>query len=171
MPASGPTTTTPTETIAPTPTTGAAPSTTTSTSPPSTISSSPGARCTAHDLGIHYVGSNGTPGTVYETFAFINVSSHPCKLYGYPGVSLVLTSGKVDDITTKRDPAHPPKSVTVAPGAHAPFIVGVHSVAAHPCVSVRDFRFIPPDDTAYEQIAHPVKACGASVTVSAVGYR
>lgn len=142
---------------------------TTSTSTPTTNSGA--TTCTPKQLGIHYVRSGGAAGTVYETFAFVNVSSSACSLYGYPGVSLVLTSGQVDDITNVRDPSRPPKHVVVAPGARAPFVLGVHGPAAQPCVQARELRFIPPNDTAYEQITHPGQICGGSVVVSAVGYR
>jgi hypothetical protein len=137
---------------------------------PTTATPTATGACTPRQLGIHYVNSRGAAGTAYEEFAFVNVSTSPCSLQGYPGVSLVLTSGKIVDIANTRDPARPPKPVSLVSGGQATFVVGIHGDAAYPCVQITHFRFIPPGGTAYEQIAHADQVCGGSVVVSSVGY-
>jgi hypothetical protein len=144
----------------------------TTTTPQSSTTSSGGAAlsagCTPGDLGIHFAGGSGAAGTTYLTFDFVNVTDHPCTLHGYPGVSFVLDSGATDAISNVRIPAAV-HTVTIAAGGTAGFAVGVPGNAAPNCVSVQDFRFIPPNDTGYEQIKEPTVACGGKVTVTPVG--
>lgn len=136
----------------------------------SAAASGPPAGCTPTDLGIRLGPSSGAAGTEYVQYDFVNVTSHACTLMGYPGVSLVLTDGHVDDITNNRDPGDKSHLVTVPAGGDAAFTVGFVSSAAHPCVNATHLRFIPPNDYAYEQIADKVQACGRFVDVTPVGY-
>jgi hypothetical protein len=52
--------------------------------------------CTAQDLGAWLAvdQGNGALGTIYYPLQFTNLSGHACSLDGYPGVSVVSSSGQ-----------------------------------------------------------------------------
>jgi hypothetical protein len=127
--------------------------------------------CTATDLGIHYVSTQGATGRVVGEFAFVNVTGHACRLYGYPGVS-AFARGKARIALHVSRFARPPgpHRVLIAPGHRAAFLFQTwDQVGGGPCHTSAILRFIPPGDRAYEQIAHRQLMCRGLASVTAVG--
>ncbi len=127
--------------------------------------------CSPQDLGIHYVGGDGAAGTWISTFAFVNVTHHDCRLDGYPGVAMLTATGRRIPIPVYRERAYRPHPVLVKPRGHVNFALGTGDGAVGPCYRAAIFRFIPPNDRGYEQIAHRRVVCGKAAFVSAVGDR
>lgn len=123
--------------------------------------------CNATDLGIHAEKQSGAAGTEYRDFGFVNTTSHPCRLYGYPGVSAVTSAGAVVNFQVAHRTSQPERTVVLAPGAKASFSLAIRQVTS-PCRTISALRFIPPGDRHYEQIAVRLRACGNGVTVSPV---
>src|SRR6202022_3862963 len=98
---------------APAPSTSAA-----STSAPGT------AECATASLRIGVSSGNGAAGTIYYDLSFTNVSSSPCVVQGYPGISLVgapTGAGKQVGAPAKRAATAATRLITLSPGqtAHA----------------------------------------------------
>ncbi|HZE16520.1 MAG TPA: DUF4232 domain-containing protein, partial [Mycobacterium sp.] len=123
--------------------------------------------CTAKDLGIHSEKQTGAAGSEYRDFGFVNVTSHACRLYGYPGVSAVTSAGAVLNFQVAHRTSQPERTVILAPGAKASFSLAIRQVTS-PCRTIIALRFIPPGDRHYEQIAVRLRACGNRVSVSPV---
>jgi Domain of unknown function (DUF4232) len=123
--------------------------------------------CAANDLGIHLETTRGAAGSEYRDFGFVNVTSHDCKLYGYPGVSGVTAGGAVVDFKVGHRGSQPEHTVTVAPGSLASFSLATGEVGPS-CKTTTKLRFIPPNDYRYEQIRLRLRVCGSRVTVSPV---
>jgi hypothetical protein len=126
-------------------------------------------QCTPIDLGIHFVGTLGAAGSLFSQFEFINVSAHPCHLYGYPGLAAYTRTGDRIALTVRRDPTHRPRQLQLAPRQGGGFSVRSLSNAAGVCVAAYHLRFTPPNDYSTLEIAHRLSICGARVTLTAVG--
>jgi hypothetical protein len=140
------------ESVSPTP--SAASPTTSTTSTPTPTSSAPAAAaaCATSALRLH-VGSGGAAaGTYYFALVVTNVSSAPCSLFGYPGVSFLDAAGNQLGLPAQRDKSAKPHRLTVQPGGKAHTVVGIPSPdnfgsgcgEAH----ARAVRLYPPDQTA-----------------------
>ncbi len=128
------------------------------------------ASCTARDLGVHFEKQSGAAGSQYLDFAFVNTTSHSCRLYGYPGVSALTAGGATVDFEVAHRTSQPEQPVVLEPGQTASFSLAARQVTA-PCRTITAWRFIPPNDRRYEQIAHRLRVCGNQVTVSPVEYQ
>ena len=126
--------------------------------------------CTAKDLGIHLEATRGAAGSAYRDFGFVDVTSHACRLYGYPGVSALTARGSVVDLAAGHRGGQPERPVLIVPGGRASFSLATSDVGPS-CLSVAALRFIPPNDRHYEQIALHVRLCGGRATVSPVEAR
>jgi len=106
--------------------------------------------CLASGLQAQVTGSQGAAGTIYEVIELTNTSSATCSLYGYPGVSFVTGAGGAQvGLPATKDPVVAKTLVTLAPGAHAAFLLGVHEAGAYPTckmVTVDWLRIYPPGD-------------------------
>ena len=123
--------------------------------------------CAAKDLGIHLEATRGAAGSEYRDFGFVNVTSHRCRLYGYPGVSGVTAGGAVVDFKVGHRASQPKRTVILAPGSLASFSVATAEVGPS-CRTITKLRFIPPNDYRHEQIRLRQRVCGDKVTVSPV---
>jgi hypothetical protein len=90
--------------------------------------------------------SQGAAGTFYLRIRLHNAGAR-CKTFGYPGVSLVASSGK--RIPTTAHHRGTPHRHTLPHGANAYFRVSYAEVpmGSGPCTRVRRVRLIAPDDT------------------------
>jgi hypothetical protein len=165
---STPPTTTTTTTIRTAPATTTTETGNQTTSAP-TASAPANAKCTPTDLGIHFVGTLGAAGSLFSEFEFINVSAHACHLYGYPGMAAYTRTGQRVALTVRRDSAHGPHRVQLAPRQGSDFTVRSFSSAAGPCVTAYHLRFTPPNDYSTLETAHRLSICGAQATLTAVG--
>lgn len=135
--------------------------------------------CQTRNLSLALGPAEGTAGSMYEPLTFTNKGNQSCTLYGYPGVSFV-TAGSGDQIGSPaaRNPQHPARSVTLAPGDGADAVVQVvdhGNYGADQCkaTAVSGFRVYPPGNTAaaYVPFHDAVTACSTDVsqlTVEAV---
>jgi len=139
---------TPTPTPSPTPEHTPSPSASPSPSPTPTV-----LICTASQLQA-WAGPNGAAtALIGSEFAFINVSSQPCGLYGYPTVEMLNSSG--NQIPSSDQPITPgtglddinPGLVVLAPGQRAYFIVFYPMNAEVPpvtCPTSAELELTPP---------------------------
>jgi Protein of unknown function (DUF4232) len=135
-----------------------------------TTSHDPILRCSATDLGIHYVNTQGATGRIAAEFSFINVTHHKCRLFGYPGASAFTASGARIRLHVARDALRPDHPVVLASQHSARFLFQTWDRAGGgPCRTSAILRFIPPGDRAYEQIRHRQLMCRGLATVTAVG--
>lgn len=89
--------------------------------------------CTTSQLSLTVGAANGTAGTSYVPLVFTNISSKPCSLEGFPGVSLVSASG-----ATLGQPATRDLNKTIEP------IIITPNSKAHTTISVPDPGKYPP---------------------------
>lgn len=118
--------------------------------------------CTAHDLALSFIGSQGAAGHVELGFAVKNITSAPCHTFGYPGIQFLDRDGRdlttIPHHTTSDYFGHAPEAeLTIAPGSSASFRLGVTTgaVPGSVCTTAHGLRVIPPDDTASIQTTIP----------------
>jgi len=107
--------------------------------------------------------SQGAAGTIYQVIAFTNTSKSTCTLYGYPGVSFVTgVGGSQVGKPAIKNPVVTKTLVTLAPGAKAAFLLGVHTAGAYPTckiTSVDWLRIYPPGDYGSITVQYKTQAC------------
>lgn len=148
----------------PTPTPSVSPSAKPTTTP---IPASTVAICTASQL-LPWAGPNGAAtGTKASEFAFTNVSSQTCALYGYPTVQMLDSSG--NQIPTTDQPDQPgsdnvtPELVVLGPGQRAYFMLFYPDTSASQtgtCPTSSELQFTPPGLTT----SLTITGTGAQVT-------
>nr|WP_240948141.1 DUF4232 domain-containing protein [Planosporangium mesophilum] len=90
-------------------------------------------------------------GSVYLDLGLTNRASHPCRIYGFPGMALVDSSGKWLPTKVSRDQAEP-TLITLAPGQTAWATIHYAHVPADdeafPCQPAAVGLVVtPPDET------------------------
>lgn len=70
----------------------------------------------------------GTAGTTFYPLEFSNVGHRTCSLFGYPGVSAFGSHGQIGPAADRNRSSH--TTVTLAPGATAHAILGIHDWGA-----------------------------------------
>jgi Protein of unknown function (DUF4232) len=171
-PASSSTTST---TSAPTTTSPSSTTVTTSPSSTSTTAASVSGACTSAQLSVSIGMSQGAAGTFYYPLVFTNTGSASCTLQGYPGVSLVGTSGNQIGSPAIRTASATPL-VSIVPGGTTTATIGL-SDALNVCstpVSPNGFRVYPPNQTAalyapYSGLEYCVGSSDDTLQVTAVG--
>ena len=135
--------------------------------------------CATKDLTLSIGAGNGAAGSIYEPLRFTNNAASACTLDGYPGVSFV-TEGSGDQVgaPASRNPQHPAKTVTLAPGASAEAVLqvvdhGNYGPDQCKATGVSGLRVYPPGnkDAAYVAFDTAATACSTNVaqlTVEAV---
>lgn len=144
----------------------AAPSTTSVATP---AASPRGSECASSALHatVDTTQSSGAAGSVYYPIDFTNVSSSPCTLFGYPGVSFVTgISGSQLGRAAGRNTAAGPTSVTLEPNAVAHAILQVADAGnfdASQCqpVTAHWLKIFPPDRFTPIYAHFTVQACSA----------
>ncbi|WP_426504856.1 DUF4232 domain-containing protein [Dactylosporangium sp. McL0621] len=126
-------------------------------------------RCHHGDLQIEVAPApgGGAAGTQYSWLKFVNMTSHRCTLYGYPGVSWVTgANGQQVNRPAGRDPSAKPEHFGL--DAHQP----AHAQVSMPqtgnfgdadCkpVQAAGFRVYLPDETAADFVPVPMTVCSA----------
>lgn len=139
-----------------------------STSPAPAASSSSAAAagpsgCLASGLQAQVGGSQGAAGTIYQVIVLTNTSNATCTLYGYPGVSFVTGVGGAEvGLPATKNPVVAKALVTLAPGAQAGFLLGVHEVGAIPSCNVTSvdwLRIYPPGDYGSITVQDKTQSC------------
>ncbi|HST25361.1 MAG TPA: DUF4232 domain-containing protein [Gaiellaceae bacterium] len=107
---------------------------------------------------------NGAAGSIYYQLRLTNLSGRTCTLFGYPGVSAVDLAGHQLGSAARRNPAHRPQHVTLAPGATANVVLQVAEAGNFPpstCrqVTAAGLRVYPPNQTAAKIVPYPFQAC------------
>lgn len=94
---------------------------------------------------------NGAAGTIYYPLEFTNTSNHTCRVWGYPGVSAVSTSGKQLGDAAGRDPLYAGAWVNIPSGgtAHALLSYGDAEVSTSGCrpAAASLIKVYPPNQT------------------------
>lgn len=108
---------------------------------------------------------NGAAGTIFYTLNFTNLSSAPCTLRGYPGVSAVNLSGRQLGSAGSRFAVKPVRTITVRSGgtAHANLgIVEAGNFSSCHRVTAAGVRVFAPNMTTSQTDLFPFGACSNS---------
>jgi hypothetical protein len=108
---------------------------------------------------------NGAAGSIYYELEISNISKRTCTLYGYPGVSALLTNELGS--AAGRNPSHRKTLVTLKPGVTAHVILQVTDVLNFPASSCKPkyatrLRVYAPGATKANLIPFVVDACSRS---------
>jgi Domain of unknown function (DUF4232) len=120
--------------------------------------------CTKADLSAKYKGGDAAMSHVFGRIILHNVSSKPCFVQGYGGLSYVGGgNGTQVGAPADRTPSRTPRTV-LQPGDKVRSAVSETSVAPYPkhvCrpTKVDGFRVYAPDETHAFFIAHPTMGC------------
>jgi Domain of unknown function (DUF4232) len=103
-------------------------------------------------------------GSAFYHLEFTNLSSRPCTLRGYPGVSAVTLTGRQVGTPASRNPAQPVRTVTLAGGASAAAVLQIANAQNFPQADCRPttaagLRIYPPNSTASRLVPFPFLAC------------
>jgi Domain of unknown function (DUF4232) len=103
-------------------------------------------------------------GSTYYPLELTNVSSHRCRLFGFPGVSAV--SSHQLGTPAQRDRSRPTHTVTLLPGGTAHTVLRIVDVLNFPAakckpVEASGFRVYPPDERSAAEIPFSFRACSA----------
>ncbi len=136
------------------------------------VSTSAKTRCLTRQLSVRQVSSDVAVGHVMETYAFTNISSSTCTLYGYPGFDLFDANNRplkgVDVIWSKN---YTPKRVTLAPGSQASFMIRYANSTGYPgkvCPTSAKIEVTAPNTYNYFTLREHIKPCGNQVSVTPV---
>ena len=164
----------------------ATPAKTVTASPQAPASTSPGtatgtpaapggpAPCPTRSLGLKPGLSQGAAGSVYQVLDFTNISSVPCTLYGYPGVSLAGGHPVTQvGLAASEDPTTPRKLVTLAPGQVANALLRIVDALNFPasrCGPVKTvwIQVYPPNQTTPIYLAYKTTGCSKPVRILSV---
>lgn len=119
-------------------------------------------RCHTSGLAISSRELGAAAGNHYAAIVFTNVSGHSCRVYGFPGLQLLNSSGKAIATHVVRDPSSTPKLITLAAGAKAWTQVNWSAVpgedepnSEHCEATPAATEVTPPDETAHKIIKWP----------------
>jgi hypothetical protein len=134
--------------------------------------------CPTRSLKATAGSSQGAAGSIYQVIDFTNISSAPCTLYGYPGVSLAGGSPVAQiGAAASRSATNPVKLVTLAAGGTASALLRITEAGNYPaseCDPVPSgyLQIYPPNQTTPIYLAYKSTACSATavnlLSVSAV---
>ncbi len=127
-----------------------------------------GTRCHTAELTGALRPEEAAAGNRYSILVLTNTSRRTCTLYGYGGIQLAGPDRRPVPTVQRRDPAHPPSLVRLAPGGsastllHWTAIAGPDEPVIGPCEPTPTMLLvIPPDETT--QLVVPWRfgpACG-----------
>jgi len=103
-------------------------------------------------------------GSTYVELQFTNLSGRACTLRGYPGVSAIDLRGRQLGRAARRNPLHPLRTVTLAPGAAAVALLQIADAFNYPAATCRrktaaGLRVYPPNQTQAKTVPFPFPAC------------
>lgn len=124
--------------------------------------------CQTSQLSVRHVDGAAALGHTGESYAFTNISSSPCTLYGYPGfVPLDADDRPLTGVEVTRSESNymhhaQPHQLTLTPGAQASFvIVYVHfSSDGHSCPKSAKVEITPPNATDHFSLPEHLTPCG-----------
>jgi hypothetical protein len=157
--------TTPSPTHTPRPTRTPTPTTSPTATPTPVVAAQP---CTTATLKLQIGAGQGTAGTNYQELEFVNIGHKPCKLFGYPGVSFVTSSGSLIGSPSVRDPASAVHFVRLKPGGVASAVSrqpnpGNYQPAACRAITADRVRVYPPGETVPLFAHNSVQICSGRV--------
>jgi hypothetical protein len=140
-------------------------STSSSSSSPAQTSSNSN-RCRSSELQLHVGPAGVAVGSTTQWAYFVNTSSTPCQLYGFPGLQMLDAQGHaIPTLTHWNKPGAPgiqgtskPTTVTLAPGGAASFSVAWENATGYEgvtCPRSAEVEVTPPND--YHSIVIPWK--------------
>jgi hypothetical protein len=113
-------------------------------------------------------------GSNYYPIEFVNASSSPCTLYGYPGVSFVTAAGgsQIGPAAT-RNPTAPAQLVTLFPGQTVHAVLQVAEAVNYPAsdcgmVTAHWLKIYPPNQTAPVYVSFTAQTCSKPRTILSV---
>jgi hypothetical protein len=130
----------------------------------------PGCAAQALDVWLNTQGG-AAAGTTYYKLEFTNLSARACTLHGYPGVSAIAANGRQLGSPAGRNPAHPSRTVTLAPGASAFAVLQIsdaHNFQPAACrrVTAAGLRVYAPGTTGAKTVPFPFLTCAKTGTVT-----
>jgi len=137
-------------------------------SPARTLS---GGRCTAAQLRLSVIPGPNAAGHIGLILRFTNISTKPCTMFGYPGVSFVTGHGnQINDPAQRSAASGNPSVVTLAPDGKADaslLLVNIANYAGNnlcqPTLAAA-VRVYPPDDTTAILASSPQQICDVKGT-------
>jgi Protein of unknown function (DUF4232) len=125
------------------------------------------ASCSTSNLRIVLGVGGAAAGTDFTVLDFTNIGTGACTLHGFPGVSLVNSSGAQIGAAATRNPVNASTRVTLAPGAKANATLGVANAGNYPASACKptpaaQLKVFPPNQT--EAIVLPFTALGCAVS-------
>jgi Protein of unknown function (DUF4232) len=141
---------------------------------PPPVAASP---CTARELEVSFVSSEGAAGTILDTLQLTNTSTVTCTVQGYVTVHMFNAGGI--DVTTKDVPggsilSRPPDpdAIALAPGQSSPFGIAWSDVPVGnetSCPAAAMLGVTPPGDFVELPVALELAPCGGgTVNVGAL---
>jgi hypothetical protein len=103
-------------------------------------------------------GPLGSAGAFHYQLIFENVSSLPCRLYGFPGVSFLDSGGKQIGPPAKEDTSVARESVTLGRGTDGHVALNVSDPGIPPCAGpgrVAGIRVYPPASYVAAEVRPP----------------
>jgi Protein of unknown function (DUF4232) len=103
-------------------------------------------------------------GSSWYTVAITNLSGHRCSLRGYPGVSAIDLAHRQLGAPATRNPRDPVRTILVAPGGSAQFLLQLHDPGFYPKAScdpatAAGLRIYLPDAASATVVPVPFGAC------------
>jgi hypothetical protein len=123
-------------------------------------------RCSDDDLSVISGTMQSADTQRHVALSFINISSHPCTLFGYPGADLVTPVGGVL-INVPRRPAAAAHRLTLGPNdvAHADVqSYAIDTSTGNDCARWGTVVVTPPNDFQSHTLNVDMPICGASVS-------
>ncbi len=108
---------------------------------------------------------NGAAGSIYYELRFTNLSSSPCTMHGYPGVSAIDLQGRALGSPAARSSGNvKTKAVTLSAGATASATLRIVQAGNFPeekcgLRTAAGLRVYPPNDRASRLVPFPFAAC------------
>ena len=126
--------------------------------------------CQTSQLSVRHVDGAAALGHTGESYAFTNISSSPCTLYGYPGfVPLDAHGQPLAGVKVTRSESNymhqaQPHQLTLTPGAQASFVMVYRHARidgyGHSCPESAKVEITPPNATGHFSLPEHLTLCG-----------
>jgi hypothetical protein len=142
-----------------------------SPAPAAPTSSAPASAASCLTSNLHITIGNGGAGagTDFTILDFMNSGTSACTLFGFPGVSLINSSGAQIGAAATRNPSKPATAITLAPGAKANATLGVANAENYPASACKptaatQLKVFPPNQTQAIELPFTATGCAVSST-------